>query len=63
MRRKVIYPKCPYCHKEMFRKDLNSPLTGLFGEYCSDTVKVKCEWCGEIYYVSEQTRFISRKNK
>lgn len=61
--KKIVNPKCPYCHKELKTKGFNSPLSSLYGEYCSETADVKCEYCGETYYVSKQTRFISRKKK
>ena len=62
--KKVIDPKCPYCRKEFKSSSFfSNPLAGLYGEYSSDTVKIKCNHCGETYYVSKQTRFISRKNK
>lgn len=59
----IVMPKCPYCHKEykpqgMFRNDLS----GLYGHYHSDTIKITCE-CGNDYFVSLQQRFIARKNK
>lgn len=60
--KQVVNPKCPYCHKELRNTGWGSPLMALFGEYCSDTTEVKCE-CGEVYYVSKQTRFISRKKR
>lgn len=61
--KQIVNPKCPYCHREIGRQGFNSPLVSLYGEYCSDTATVKCEHCGETYYVSKQTRFISRKKK
>lgn len=60
---KIVNPKCPYCHKEINKTGFDSPLSSLFGQYCSDTTEVKCEYCGETYYVSKQVRFISRKKK
>lgn len=60
----IIHPKCPYCHKEFKPQSaFNNPLSGLYGEYCSDTVKVKCQNCGQEYFASKQTRFIPRKKK
>lgn len=60
----IVHPKCPYCHKK-FKPDspFSNPLSGLYGEYCSDTVRIKCKNCGEEYFVSKQTRFLARKNK
>lgn len=59
----IIMPKCPYCHKEYNPKGMfNNDLSGLYGQYCSDTVSILCE-CGKEYYVSVQQRFIARKNK
>ena len=59
----IVYPKCPYCHKEFKVKGFSNPLQMLYGEYCSDTVEIKCPYCHEKYFVSKQTRFISRKIK
>ena len=60
----IVNPKCPYCHKEYkSQSTFSNPFSGLYGQYCSDTVKVKCQDCGNEYFVSKQTRFISRKNK
>ena len=62
--KKIVYPKCPYCHREFVsRSAFNNPLSVLYGEYCSDTATIKCEYCGEIYYVSKQTVFRSRKKR
>ena len=59
----IVYPKCPYCHRELKVSWFNNPLQSLYGQYCSDTVEIKCEHCQEKYFVSKQTRFISRKIK
>lgn len=60
----IINPKCPYCHSEYKPKGaFNNRLSGLYGEYCSDTVSIVCDVCGETYYVSKQTRFLARKKK
>ena len=62
MKNKVM-PKCPYCRKEYKPKSIfNNDLSGLYGQYSSDTVKITCE-CGNEYFVSLQQRFIARKNK
>lgn len=62
--KKIIYPKCPYCHKEYKPSSMfSNELSGLYGQFCSDTVSIKCPSCSEIYYISEQTRFIARKKK
>lgn len=55
----IVYPKCPYCHRELKASLFNNPLQSLYGEYCSDTVEIKCEHCQEKYFA----RFISRKIK
>ena len=60
----IVEPKCPYCHTEFSERGMfNNPLAGLYGQYCSDTVKVTCHKCGNEYFVSKQTRFIARKNR
>lgn len=62
--KKIVEPKCPYCHKEFKSKSMfSNPLSNLYGEYCSDTVKIICPYCNEEYYVSKQTRFIARKKE
>lgn len=62
--KEIIKPKCPYCHTEYKEKSaFSNRLSGLYGEYCSKTVSITCEKCGNTYYVSKQTRFIARKNK
>lgn len=60
----IVNPKCPYCHKEFKAKGaFDNPLSGLYGQYCSDTVRIVCPFCGYEYFVSKQVRFIARKNK
>lgn len=62
--KKIVDPKCPYCHTQFTaRSFFDNPLSMLYGEYCSDTVEIVCPMCKKTYYVSEQTRFISRKKK
>lgn len=62
--KKIVYPKCPYCHKEFEPRSMfNNELSGLYGQYCSDTISIKCSNCEETYYVGKQDRFIARKKK
>lgn len=57
-----VMPKCPYCHTEFKPQGIfNNPLSNLYGEYCSSTVKVRCQNCNNEYFVSKQTRYIARK--
>lgn len=59
----IVMPKCPYCHKEYKPPSLfNNKLSGLYGQYGSDTVSISCE-CGNEYFVSMQQRFIGRRKK
>lgn len=62
--KKIVDPKCPYCHTQFTTRDIfDNPLSGLYGEYCRDTVDVECPICKKTYFVSKQTRFIGRKKK
>lgn len=62
--KKIVNPKCPYCRTQFTARDIfDNPLSGLYGEYCRDTVAVECPICKKTYFVSKQTRFISRKKK
>ena len=62
--KQIVKPKCPYCHVEFKERNVfDSPLSGLYGQYCSDTVNVTCQNCGNEYFVSKQTRFIARKKR
>ena len=59
--KKIVLPKCPYCHTEFNDTGFSSPLQSLYGEYSLETTDIKCSKCGETYYVSRQTVFRSRK--
>ena len=60
--KKIIDPKCPYCHKTFVSKSaFSNPLSALYGEYCSSVVTISCPFCGEKYEVRKQIRFLTRK--
>lgn len=58
----VVMPTCPYCHETMpwIPIDKNNQLNRLKKD--GDIVIVRCPRCRERYYVSQQKRYIGRRN-
>lgn len=59
---RIVMPTCPYCHKTMawMQAEKDHPLNRLKKD--GDTVIVSCPRCKERYYVSQQKRYIGRRN-